>query len=712
LQRHGDDIYRMALLLTPDSSSAATALSRAVRGLAAASPAVPDEAALINALIMELPPERARYIQRGLPEWVVAAPNNYAATCVATARLPRQQRLVLGLLTLWQWDAERIAQFIGGDVSATQAMTRDALLALAPQAMPDLDTDAMRSANVPDACRSTRAALGLNDAALRHDPAVRGHLALCSDCRAVEHDWQQLSDAVEEALRNALRQEHMPAVLGAEVQAGLAAPAQSSRALPRIPTRWWRVLLPLGVVALIAILVFPKSSPAAPESNTAASALDPLPLVQRAAANLYQPPTDERAQHPYDVWHGRWQMRWDFSDNSYATLVGDVWRDTGSNRHRVQLVHEKGGGPFEFELADGQKLVYYATTENYGDSLYPRVFDNNNARLMLHVPNDEQPRMLEARLNTGAWGLARAYLQHAAAAKDLRSWGQQRTPDGATVVVLGFRGASPLGLPAGAPDAEANLPTILLTINMNDSTLREVRELTGPPGGEQIGRTIWRFAGGEWISTTPQISAAFSLEQAWNGIGSFRDLGQTVANPALPVVAGDTVHPLADAVTNQLIWGWLPATPPPGTTAAVLFENTARATNTFDGIAVYTGDGRYLAVQSVFLGDNAHITLPGGNVEQSNHGDKIVQLQPGIHHGYEAVVEGVAQSDLPNMSVQLSARGFSRDELLQVISGLRPLDAQSYRAQEHLFSDTLRNNSAESDVRAGTRTSAMGAFSQ
>lgn len=704
LQRHGDDLYRLALLLLPNASSAAATLSRAMRRLAAAAPAAPNEDALIHALLDVLPPERPRRMQRGMPEWVAAAPDEYTATCVALARLPRQQRLVLGLLTLQQWDAEHIAQVIGGDVAAAQALTRDALLALAPHAVPDLDTAAMHSAEAPEACRATRAALGMNDAALRHDPAVRGHLALCSACRAVEHDWQRLSDAVEDALRMALRPEQLSPLFSAQLQAELAAAGQPLRPASRLPQTWWRVALPLGIVALIALLVFPGARPNVPESPAAAAPVAPLPLVQRATANLYQPPASERAQHPYDAWHGQWLVRWDFSDNSYAMLVGDLWRDMASSRHRVQLVHEQGGGPFEFELAAGQKLVYYAATENYGNSLYPLVFDSTNGRLALQVPADEQPRMLDARLHAGAWGLARAYLEQAAASADLRSWGQQRTPDGATVAVLGFRGTSPLGLPEGATGATANLPTILLTIDAGDGTLREIRELAGPPGGEQIGRTIWRFMGGEWISAAPQISAAFSIEQAWNGVGSFRNTGQTVVNPALPTITGDTVRPLADAITNQWAWGQLPSTPPPGATAAMLFESNSHSPNTFDGVAVYIGDDRYLALRGGWMG-NGQIAL-GGNAETLETGGAAVQLVPQARQQYTALVTSRNPPDQPQLFVQISAQGYSRAELLQVISGLRMLDIQGYQTQAHLFADPQHNDPAAFDALLGALATA------
>ncbi len=691
LQRHNDDLYRLALLLTPNTSSASDTVVRAIRHLIAAPPDVPNEDVYIQALVQELPPERQLRVRRVLPEWVMTAPDAHAATCVALARLPRQQRLVLALAALQHWDAEHIAQFISGDVTVAQTLTRDALLALAPEVVPESNIASMRGDRAPDACRPTRAALGMNDAALRHDPAVRGHLALCSACRAAEQDWQQLSDAINDALRSALRAEHMPATLNAQLHDILAVQPQPSRFSPQLSTAWRRALFPLAIVLLIAVLVVPKTRSSISETGAAVASPAPSELVRRAAANLYQPPAAERAAHEHDVWHGQWQVRWDFSDMSYAILNGDMWRDMDSNQHRIQLVHEQGGGPFEFELADGQNIVYYATTENYGNSLYPLVFGTNNARLTLQVPADAQGRMLEARLGAGAWGLAQLYLQRAAAASDLRSWGQQRAVDGTPMEVLGFSSASPLDIPRDAPGAATNLPTILLTIDLENSTLREVRELVGTPGAEQVGHTIWRFVGGEWISAAPQINAAFSLGQAWNGIGSFNDFTQTVANPALPIIAGDAVHPLSDAMANQRAWGWLPSAPPPGITSAMLFVSDVHPIGAMYNTAAYMGTGYYLVLQSGFLEGNEHIQLPGNNVEQRERNDRTIQIMPGVHEQYEAMVFPTNQ---PRQFIHLIAQGFSRAELLQIIVGLRPLDSQSYQSQVHLFSDAQRTDSS------------------
>ncbi len=91
----------------------------------------------------------------------------------------------------------------------------------------------------------------------------------------------------------------------------------------------------------------------------AAAALAPRDLAAHALDQLYVPPAGA------GVWHGRWEIRWSFAGGSYATLNAEAWIDGDSGRHRVQLVHTDGGGPFEFELADDAGKLWYATTPSY-----------------------------------------------------------------------------------------------------------------------------------------------------------------------------------------------------------------------------------------------------------------------------------------------------------------------------------------------------------
>src|SRR5207253_10793997 len=98
LLRSGDDLYRLALLLSADQAGAAQSLIKAIRRLAT-SGTPPDQPALIAALLQSLPPERRRWRQRRLVAWARShhASAGRAELLQALAALPRAQRFALGL---------------------------------------------------------------------------------------------------------------------------------------------------------------------------------------------------------------------------------------------------------------------------------------------------------------------------------------------------------------------------------------------------------------------------------------------------------------------------------------------------------------------------------------------------------------------------------------------------------------------------------------
>src|SRR5262245_52367873 len=67
IQRHGDDLYRLALLLTPGEHAASAVLRDAAPRLAAAPADDLQEPDLVRALIAALPAERRRLPLRRLP---------------------------------------------------------------------------------------------------------------------------------------------------------------------------------------------------------------------------------------------------------------------------------------------------------------------------------------------------------------------------------------------------------------------------------------------------------------------------------------------------------------------------------------------------------------------------------------------------------------------------------------------------------------------
>jgi len=690
IQRYGDELYRLALLLTPDRSSAARCLLSATRQLAVAKPPI-DEAGLIGALIVALPPERRDRRARRPPAWADRSPA--VVLLAALARLPREQVLVLGLWVLRAYEPAQAAPLIGADEAKVRAQLRDALLALAPHAGLE-QAGMLDEPAAPEDCRPTRAALALDEARLPSDPALRSHLALCSACRAAAQAWTKLTSIVEDALRGALREVRLPNELAEQLQAAAQPPAPSGRGRLLADPRMRIALVLLPVLALIAVLVWPRgvSQPAIDANKGVALGPAPAPraLVQRAQAQLYLPPEGR------GVWHSTYAIQWVFATNNAAPLTADEWIDLASGRHRLQLVHQAGGGPYEYELADAQDSIWYAISQVYRPSIYllnPYEFAN---LVHLHVSADQPQQMLQARLQSGAWDIAANYLRQAAGA-ELHAWGRQRDADGRLIDLVSFAGISPLALPADAPTATTSRVTVLLAIDEDSGRLREVRELLGESGSEQTTRTTWRVVNEEWLSDAEAIARVFDQKLAWNGVGTFVDRTALV-QPALPLVDDRQIVPFARVMMTQFgPPGYLFPAPPPGISTALLINPNGPLRGVeglLDGSPlafVYLGANRQLELFTAFA-DQPDTPLIGAEIAELD-GHQLI-IQPGVGQVYHAQMTLTNLYGGPPPIVHIGARGYTRAELLDLLHGLRLATLEAYRAQARLFAEPFPNTQA------------------
>jgi DNA-directed RNA polymerase specialized sigma24 family protein len=682
IQRYGDDWYRLALLLTSDENIAVAALRDAASRLTASQADILHEPDLVRALFAALPKERRRLRPRRLPAWArLPAARPEAPLVAALARLPRQQRLALGLLLLRGFEPPQAAAMLGGDEAHIRTLMRDALRSLAPRVRPPLTLADLDADSAPEACRPTRMALALGSDLAHADSTARGHLALCAACRAAEQTWAQLTIATENALRGVLRRAALPDQLANDLRNASISALPQPRLSILVGHRKRLAALAAVVLAVVALLVLPgrRESPATNGLSNTGAALAPYDLVARAHDRLYAPPDGN------GIWHGRWEIRWTFPAGSYALLNADAWIDTASSRHRVQLTHHDGGSPFEFELADDTDNLWYATTPNYNISLAPASFESARLRALLRLKPADKQRMLQARLESGAWDIAAAYLRQATAARDLNSWGRQRTADGAMLDVLGFDGVSPLAPPADAPDQPSIPTTILLSIDAQSGALREVRELIGPEGAERSTRTTWRYVDGEWLADERQIADTFDVQRAWNGIGGFaRQAG--IADPALPLEAADQTMSLAQVVQGSRTLQ-LPSAPPAGATRAILLTDPANPAIT----TVYIGAGRRLELRTFPSNGIVEPDLEGA--DQITINGQQVFLRPFGGQGYQArlIYRGL-QPD--SITTWIGALGYTRAELLDLLRGLGPPTTASYRAQASLFADPQPHDAA------------------
>jgi hypothetical protein len=527
---------------------------------------------------------------------------------------------------------------------------------------------------VPEEHRAARAALALGDGSAHADPIIRGHLALCEECRAAASGWRELTLRTEETLRAVLREVSAPPGMTGQLVAALRRePRPTLRGALTSP---WalRALVPLAVLLVIGALVWPR--PVAEPRGMAteeAVAVDEATLARRALERLYTAPAGG------GVWQGRYAMRWYFADASYADLEGQLWLDGERGRHRVQLVHEDGGGPFELQLGDGDGALWYSAEGRYAASIYPQLAERWAQKVELRLTPDEQEAMLRARLASGAWDLAGAYLRQAVQAGDLRSWGRRTAGDGADLAVVSFSGASALGRPAGTSDRV----TVLLSIDTSSGALYEVRELVGPDSGEQTGRTVWRFLGGERLGRAADIEEAFGRRGAFAS-GNFAIRPAGAAAPELPTVPGEAVTPLARALRFQQQQPVIPAEAPPGATAAALVSGEGGRSPGWT--IVYLGPGRRMVISTILPTTSSGAPfLRTVETEEVQLGSATALLQPGPVQRYEAFFGDVQDEYGVVYQAHVSSQGFSRDELLDVLRGLAPLSIEAVRSQSTLF---------------------------
>jgi hypothetical protein len=696
LTASGDTLYRVALLAGGEERAA----EQLVRALGAelvaawreAPPAAPpDESFLLARLVAIARRAEEKAAGAKAPPRLSLNPsrpsraNPYAPFPIQ--RLPFDQRLALGLHLLLGYDAQRLAPVLAVSEEAARAALTDAVRAMGPAAGRTL-TDRTSGEH----CLAVRAALSDPAAHARNAALVRGHLAICAHCRAFDQGWGEIIQAVETALRQALRERTLPAPLAARLLAA-ARPARR-----RLDPTLRLALPPLAVLALIAALVLPGflRTPVSIVEREQGALADPQELLSKAIVRHSAPPDRN------GVWYGRYETQWFFDERTVAPLRAEIWLDSRlPARHRLQLTHADGGAPYELQVGNGRSELYYALDAAYAPALYgsltTRARPDEPALIVERLDVDGQIRARDERLASGPWGIGPSYLRQAQAAADLRVLGRQRDGD-RIVQILSFSGVSPLGLPIDAPGATAERVTVLLALDVEDGLLRSATELAGPAGAEQTSRVTWRLLEEQWLASTEQIARAFTIGQAWTGMGDFSELGRhESADPALPLIAARAVGDPARLLSDGSARLWLPSTPPAGVDRALLLwdERELRGGGPPHGV-IYLGEGRRLIM--VF---NLYRQLEGENLRL---GIWRATLQPSRSQRYTLFLarpddsrETQASGVDPSANVLIDAYGFGRDELLAVARSMRPFDVAGLAAQDELFS---RSQSGEPEARA------------
>lgn len=649
---YGDELYRYTLALVGSERQALILLRR----LAADPPAtLPDLPLLLQRLLQIArrtgPVPIRRWWPQPTPELTFGP--------FALQSLPIEQRALLLALLLFGFQSEQLATLLATTPELARVTLIDAVRRLGPAAGLTL-TDQVSD----EQCSSIRALLVDQNLGLRQSGAVRGHIAVCSHCRAFDHAWIGITQAVEAALRAVVRERSMPASLVAQL-------SQARSTGSRLPLL--RIaLVPLVVLGLIAMLIIPDRSRESVRMGALATSepIAPRELIDQALARHMRPPERD------GIWYGRYETLWYFSDDLYAPLLAEIWLDPLlPGRHRLQLSHRDGGAPYELQVGDGIRRLSYALDATYAPSIYGalpvRARPGSPALLDQSLDAAAQQRARDERLRSGPWMLAPNYLQQARMATDLRLLGRQREGQ-RTVQILSFSGITPLGWPDGATP-EAEQVTVLLAIDPEEGLLYRITELVGPPGGVQVSRTIWRLLTQDWLSSSEQIRTTFAIERAWSGVGEFSEASLSVsADFALPLVAARTLADPALLLNPGAPSIWLPALPPAGIDRALLiWPNADLETTSQPESLIYLGRERRLML--IFR----QFAPQGAQLE----GGWQVALQPGRLGRYRATLTHTTTS----AELQIESWGFTRTELLELIATLGPARSTSIMAQADIF---------------------------
>lgn len=642
LAQTGDTLYGIALALVPNERAAQRLLRQWVADLGKHPPERWQSDELIARLYRLAV---ANYTDRPLER----RPAPAAAPVLGPLRaMPLPQRMAVLAYSVLGMDSVRLAKMLGQEPADAIRTLEQAVQALAPISRHSLPAEVSS-----DECALVRQALIDPAQHLRAFEQVRRHLAGCAHCRMFEREWQAATRELALVLRRYAQTFPMPDKLVERLLRAAVAPRQ------RLAPFAWAAPLAV-VVALIAMLVLPGLF-RNPFTVVAVSADEPVvsasELVARALAHGGIP---EPEGPP--VWQARYQTLWYFNNRTVAPLYAEIWHDRDNPaRHRLQLRHVDGGAPYEFQLGDGERRLYYALDGAYAPALYgdlPVPALPNEPALAVHSASlEQQQAAFLVRRASGPWNIPSNYLQQAAEASDLRLLGRQRIGERLAYIVS-FRGVSPVEFPADV----AWPVTVLMAIGSNDGHVLRITELFGPSGGTQTSRVVWQLVEFNWLVTNEQIRDAFTFERAWNGRAEASGvLVQPLVDPAWPLVRlGNVIAPSEiGRVSDSLV---LPATIPDGIERAVFLSWRGSRING----AIYTGAGKQL----IFTFDR----LPGidSSILTEAIGLWLVRIEPMRGQRYRVAIETNASRWGSHERLALEATGFTLDEVRAVVESLRP----------------------------------------
>jgi hypothetical protein len=636
VNRWGDTLFELALLLTNQRAAAEAASVAAVCRVFAAASAAHGEQELYAALLSQQKRWRQPLRDRVLPR--------------ALARIEPADRALLGLWLLRHMDGERLAAILGQPAQVVverlaQLLARNTNIPLA-----DLQPDGEHLA----LGAWLQAQLGLQ-------PLPGAHLRSCARCRAAQSSWQRAAESLQQLLHDALKKEHLPPGCIDAIEDALLAQQSAEE------QRWWqerRFWIPAffsGIGLLLALLIAPWGGEAL---STAAPQSSARELVQATLDGWTTMPVSGTLQRRVWAIDPRLQIN--------DPLITDLWlgaADTG--RYRVEVRHNNK--LVEWQLADGRQTLHHAGESNYSScpwrtdaSASFRMLDQ--AALTFKSSPEQQRAVRDARLLQGAYGTGYRALQQALLADDLRSFGTRRDTQ-RTLVVLSYT------------DRQAQPPRqMLLRIDPQTKQLHGVQEVL-LSGGQTTARDLWRLES----QATTDATLPTNLPRWPQNVS--RD---QIFDTSCPALNPQHVVSLSTLLGDSQQW-YVPRKLPPGTDrAALLTLNPVVAYIDYTPLGVPRGS------VVTFLGRDRWLTIsdldwhPGGPVvERVERGAWSVEIgkqpRPGI---WSIRLRQSAQRMNPSSpNIAIDGSGWTREELLGVIDSLQLFDPQAWLSLDAAFLD-------------------------
>ena len=451
-----------------------------------------------------------------------------------------------------------------------------------------------------------------------------------------------------------------------EAQMGVAAQPTGDR---RVPRRFLQLALVVATLILCAGLIVPRRTPA----ETERSAATPRALVEATLRAWTRPDTPT-------VLHQ--QVRAVDPTQAPATpLVTDIWLAGGGKaRHRVEV--RQDSGLVEWQIGDGDQLLSYGARPGWGACPWRLEKRHTPVSRVLSfaLPPDEQMRVRDARLMQGAYGTGYRALNDALAAHDLRSFGIRR--DGETPVVLlryTERGASKRQVMLSIDPARMQLHSVLAVSSEQGQTTTD---------------ELWR------LLLYDEASRDVSMDLP----GRNERVFATLVDAACPLLQPPDVRSLRSLVGIPWQEWYLPRRLPPSITRAAIVESAPYleaevGSEAFIGAsAQFIGPGRWLGLSAGKWLPNA------GGVDDVQRGQWRVALReesrPGTWHGNLRLTrERFAPPFV--VTVNLSAVGWTQDELFQFIAGLATFDIDGWRdLDEHVVDPRPLSAEAQTLIRS------------